>query len=905
MGFKQKRNGFWIPVFTGMTATNRAFFKNLRCYGGMKMPTKRFAPVVFLAAVFIICAYVVPVLADLSWKSCDWKDASGNTHHVQCAQAWVEVTDTNRDCTLNPGFDCVPGSTQTYRLNTFVYLPCDDHTGGCAGKRFPAIQQRTPYGIGSTAMDARRLDPSKGALARSSALLRGWRAITDRGYACVLQDTRGRYGSEGADHVYGDDDRDGAVLVDWIAGQWWSDGNVGASGSSAGSITAYAAASGKHSGALKAIFAQAGGASIPNGVVYEGQSIELERLMLWVSGNIVGPPPAGIVGLSDFSFLGVSGKGQVQLLEQFGAPPDLKGDLKYIQTLGAVLKAAESPTSPTSFVSSPEWMTLPLLNYPSNCGQQGSPICNTNPPRGHTALPAQPPGLRPYFTEWQPYLNELMSHPSKDAFRDYRDFYARVDIPVLHSGSWYDIFANSTIRAFMDLQNSNRGIAKGNQQLWVGPGDHYSVYWNSKRERFYPTDGGFDPKVESDPYFEWFDFWLKGKDTAKSEIMERPPIYYSPIDYYPQYDYSAAKCYPEDPSGARDCYWANCETHRASDPNIVCKPGWNWRYADQWPFPEVREQIFYLGDNKKLSPDLPKKDLDFLGYTYDPFNPVPTFGGRNLSIGKGPADQTPARKNRTDVLTYSGDVLTEEIPIAGNVKVVLYASSNRDDTDFVVKLIDYDPATNKANLVQDSIIRAAYRNSPTTPAPLVQGVVYSFTIDLGEVLHVFPAGHIIQIDVTSSNFPRRARNPNNYAALAAKGGSVAAASIGDVRSADNRIYHDRPHPSRLILPIYRPWATAFTGDLQVTRPTELAFNGKADLYAFPTGIYLRFGPAADGKWHWRKWAATEYRDSGDVRQYEGTGRLGTLRATIQLKRGQYEAQAEGEGIKFQNGTKLY
>ena len=869
------------------------------------MLKKSFVGVALLITVFLICTYAAPASADLNWKSCDWKDTNGITHHVQCAQTWVEVTDKNRDCTINPGFDCIPGSTQTYKLNTFVYLPCDDHTGGCAGKRFPAIQQRTPYGIGSTAMDTSRLDPSKGSLARSSAILRGWRAITEHGYVAVLQDTRGRYASEGADHVYGDDAEDGAALVDWIAGQSWSDGNVGASGSSAGSITAYAAASRSHTGALKAIFAQAGGASIPNGVVYEGQSIELERLMLWVSGNIVGPPPAGIVGLSDFSFLGVAGKGQVQLLEQFGAPPDLRNDLKYIQTLGIVLKIAESPTSPTSFVSSPEWMTLPLLNYPSSCGLPGSPICNAVPPSGYTPLPAQQPGLRPYFTEWQPYLNELMSHPRKDAFRDHRDFYATVDIPVLHSGCWYDIFANSTIRAYVDLQNSNRGTAKGNQQLWVGPGDHYSVYWNSKRERFYPTDGGFDPGIETDPYFEWFDYWLKDKDTAKSEIMERPLVYYSPIDYYPQYDFSTAKCYPEDPNGARDCYWANCETHKASDPNIICKPEWSWRYADQWPFPDGKEQIFYLRDNKKLEVDLPQKDLDFLGYIYDPFNPVPTFGGRNLSIGKGPADQTPARKNRTDVLTYSGEVLTEEITIAGSVKVVLYASSNRDDTDFVAKLIDYDPISNKANLVQDGVIRAVYRNSPTTPEPLVLGEVYRFTIDLGEVLHVFPAGHIIQLDVTSSNFPRRARNPNNYAALVAKGGSVAAASFGDVRTADNRIYHDRPHPSHVVLPVYKPWATAFSGDLQVTKPMELVFNGKAKLYTFPTGIYLRFGPAADGKWHWRKWMTTEYKESGTVRQYQGTGNLGPLQATIQLKQGLYEAQAEGEGINFQNGTRLY
>ena len=298
-------------------------------------------------------------------------------------------------------------------------------------------------------------------------------------------------------------------------------------------------------------------------------------------------------------------------------------------------------------------------------------------------------------------------------------------------------------------------------------------------------------------------------------------------------------------------------------------------------------------------------DLNFLGYTYDPLHPVPTFGGRNLSIGKGPADQTPARINRSDVLTYSGEPLKEEVPIAGNVKVVLYASSNRDDTDFVAKLIDFDPTTGKANLVQDGVIRAVYRNSSTTPEPLVPGEVYQFTIDLGEVLHVFQVGHIIQLDITSSNFPRRARNPNNYAALAAKGGSIASATFEDVKAADNRVYHDRLHPSHLVLPIYQPWASAFTGDLRVTKPEALAFDGKATLYTFPTGIYLRFGPAADGKWHWRKWTTSEYRVSEAVREYKGNGKLGPLHATVKFQAGQYEAQAEGEGINFQNGNKLY
>src|ERR1051326_5229368 len=59
------------------------------------------------------------------------------------------------------------------------------------------------------------------------------------------------------------------------------------SGSSAGATTTFAAASTRHP-ALCAFFAQAGGSSIYDDVVYEGQSIEMERLWLWVSRNIPG-----------------------------------------------------------------------------------------------------------------------------------------------------------------------------------------------------------------------------------------------------------------------------------------------------------------------------------------------------------------------------------------------------------------------------------------------------------------------------------------------------------------------------------------------------------------------------------------------------------------------------------------
>src|SRR6267378_6330565 len=171
------------------------------------------------------------------------------------------------------------------RLNTFVFLPAE------GGPRFPVILHRTPYGI--AAADARdKFDCTRAWLPNPAepmrgSILRGWKRIVAEGYAAIYQDCRGRHGSEGEDRVYADDAADGYDTLEWIAAQPWTNQMVGMSGSSAGATTTFAAASMRHP-SLRAFFAQAGASSIYDDVVYEGQSIEMERLWLWVARNISG-----------------------------------------------------------------------------------------------------------------------------------------------------------------------------------------------------------------------------------------------------------------------------------------------------------------------------------------------------------------------------------------------------------------------------------------------------------------------------------------------------------------------------------------------------------------------------------------------------------------------------------------
>ncbi len=73
--------------------------------------------------------------------------------------------------------------------------------------------------------------------------------------------------------------------------------------------------------------------------------------------------------------------------------------------------------------------------------------------------------------------------------------------------------------------------------------------------------------------------------------------------------------------------------------------------------------------------------------------------------------------------------------------------------------------------------------------------IYPLTIDLGDIHYTFRAGSRIEIDVTSSNFPRRARNTNSGNPVIANDGEA------DIRVAANTVHHAPATQSFVELPV--------------------------------------------------------------------------------------------------------
>ena len=156
-------------------------------------------------------------------------------------------------------------------------------------------------------------------------------------------------------------------------------------------------------------------------------------------------------------------------------------------------------------------------------------------------------------------------------------------------------------------------------------------------------------------------------------------------------------------------------------------------------------------------------------------------------------DQRPVERARTCWCTPPGRS-SEDLEAIGPVKVALYASTSARDTDFTAKLVDVSPDGYARNLT-DGILRLRYRNSLEKPELAKPGEVYRIAIDAGVTSNVFLKGHRIRLEISSSNFPRFDRNPNT-------GGRIADETR--LLKATQTVYHDREHPSQLVLMVMPP-----------------------------------------------------------------------------------------------------
>ena len=336
-----------------------------------------------------------------------------------------------------------------------------------------------------------------------------------------------------------------------------------------------------------------------------------------------------------------------------------------------------------------------------------------------------------------------------------------INIPGFWFMSWYDVSIGPNLAAYNYVGKTARPDIANQQYAIIAPTLHCAYKRATEQTIVGERDMG-DPRLEYDALtYAWFDHYLKGEDNGMPAKMPK-------VRYFTM--------------GSN-----------------------KWQTSETWPPAGVKPMTLYLSSAGKansifgdggLSDAAPTSDHSDQ-FTYDPSNPVLSYGGNVCCTGNavtGGAFDQRKMEARADILVYSSEPLKQGIEVTGPVEVTLYVSSDAKDTDFTAKLIDVYPDGTAYNL-DETIQRARYRDGYDKPVVWMEkGKVYKLTLPELTTSNYFAAGHRIRIEISSSNFPRFDRNLNT-------GGNNYDEKSGVI--AHNSVHHSAQYPSQLTLSVVR------------------------------------------------------------------------------------------------------
>jgi uncharacterized protein len=337
----------------------------------------------------------------------------------------------------------------------------------------------------------------------------------------------------------------------------------------------------------------------------------------------------------------------------------------------------------------------------------------------------------------------------------------QINVPGLWFMSWYDVSVGPNLAAYNRVRATAKGRIANEQYAIIAPTLHCG-YKRATEDTVVGERSMGDARFNYDELmYGWFDRFLKGENNRVLE--DNPKVRYFTM-------------------------------------------GMNkWQSSDTWPPKGAHPVTYYLAGAGKAnslngdgalataSPSDDKAD----SFTYDPMNPVPSYGGNVCCTGNavtgGALDQR-KMEARADILVYSSEPFREGTEVSGPIGATLYVSSDAKDTDVTVKVLDVYPDGTAYNL-DETIQRLRYRDGYDQPlAWMAPGKVYKVTLQPMTTSNYFAAGHRLRIEVSSSNFPRCDRNLNT-------GGNNYDEARGVV--AHNAIHHSREYPSEITISVVK------------------------------------------------------------------------------------------------------
>jgi uncharacterized protein len=342
-----------------------------------------------------------------------------------------------------PQYGIVVEPNRPAQMRHGVTLYADVHRPDAAGA-FPVILMRVPY-------DKTAATP-----------LNYVNYFVPRGYVVVIQDTRGRYTSEGEYYPLIHEAVDGYDTVEWAATLPWSSAKVGTAGQSYHGATQYLL---PHT-------------CPPHLVCQVPISASADFHASWVYHT---------GGAFEFGW-------------QVGYAIFMARNTAERQRLGH------------AYLNKLDQFVLPEINF-------AQPLTD----EWYEHLPIK--DWADWLKESAPYFADYLNHPDAGPYWESLNLYRHhheISTPMYHIGSWYDIFQEGTLGNYTGVVRNGRPEARTTQKLLMGPWGHIRPYAAPTTGGTGDIDFGPNAAIEiHEIELRWFDHWLKGIDTG---LMREPPV---------------------------------------------------------------------------------------------------------------------------------------------------------------------------------------------------------------------------------------------------------------------------------------------------------------------------------------------------------------------------------------------
>lgn len=357
----------------------------------------------------------------------------------------------------------------------------------------------------------------------------------------------------------------------------------------------------------------------------------------------------------------------------------------------------------------------------------------------------------PDLKDISPFYYQWLSHPPADLWWDWaelRNKYDRVHAAVLNLSGWYDeaYGPDGATTNFNGLLTARRTDKDPRTRTVIGPWTHGGQEESRSGEREFGASAAID---YDELILRWMDHYVRGMNNG-ADHDSRVRIF-------------------------------------VMGKNI-------WRDEDAWPLKRARSQSFYLVSKsasdrtgslvRSVAADS-YPDSTFLSDPAKPLtDPHTAYGAHDYRSLAG----------RSDTLVFDTEPLPADLEVTGPIRAEIYVSADCRDLDLWVRLLDVAPDGTALNLMSPGldVLRASYRNESLQPEYLEPRKITRLSLDRLLTSNAFLAGHRIRVQLSGAFFPHFSRNLQT---------GTSEVTTKQTASCKIRVFHDKEHPSQIVLPV--------------------------------------------------------------------------------------------------------